>query len=103
MGQAGYVAALIAVPVVPGLRPLIASFITPLVAPFSAPPFVPGADAAHGKAKQGDGCGEKNKTGFHVGLLGGSAVNGRFDRTGPAGSWAAIGWHRNQGMIRANR
>jgi hypothetical protein len=70
VGQAGHVAVLFVVAVMPGLRPLVASF----VAPFIAAPFVSRDDATHGKAKQGDGRGEKNEAGFHVGLLGGRAV-----------------------------
>jgi hypothetical protein len=74
VGQAGHVAVLFVVAVMAGLRPLIAPIVTPFLAPIPAPSFLPGDDAAHGKANQGDGHGEKNKTGFHVGLLGGRAV-----------------------------
>jgi hypothetical protein len=56
---------LFVVPVMPGLGSLIAAF----VAPFAAPALLSWDEAAHGKADQGDGGGEKDQTGFHGDLL----------------------------------
>jgi hypothetical protein len=65
---------LVVVAIPPGLAVIVAPFIAPLVAAFPAAPFVHGYDATHGQAEQGDGRGEEDEAGFHVGLLGGRAV-----------------------------
>jgi hypothetical protein len=74
--EAGHVAVLVVV--TPGFAAIITAIITPFiaafVAAFSPAPFVHGDDAAHGQAEQGDGRGEEDEAGFHVGLLGGRAV-----------------------------
>jgi hypothetical protein len=74
VGETGHVAVLVVVAVMPGLTVIVTPFIAPFVAAFPAAPFVPGYDATHGQADQGDGRGEEDEAGFHVGLLGGRAV-----------------------------
>jgi hypothetical protein len=51
-------AVLVVVPVVPGLGPLITPVVAAFVAAFATAPFLPGDDATHGQADQGDGGGE---------------------------------------------